>query len=144
MQGRSLVPLLRGEFDTAWREDFFAENMFMGQNYPRIEAVRGQRFKYIRYFDKKKDKPHHIALTASIRGEQPLYEELYDLKNDPAETTNLATDQAHRQTLIAMRQRCQALVTEAKGSDDYPKTVRIKHNTGRKPKEARQTAEPAN
>ncbi|MGB2561200.1 MAG: sulfatase-like hydrolase/transferase, partial [Akkermansiaceae bacterium] len=125
MQGRSLVPLLRGEFDTAWREDFFAENMFMGQNYPRIEAVRGQRFKYIRYFDKKKDKPHHIALTASIRGEQPVYEELYDLKNDPRETGNLATDQAHRQTLIAMRQRCQALVTEAKGSDAYPKTVRI-------------------
>jgi len=46
IQGRSLAPLMRGE-PVDWRGDFFCENMFMGQNYPRIEAVRNQRFKLL-------------------------------------------------------------------------------------------------
>ena len=131
MQGRSLRPLLEGNKDAPWRKDFFAENMYMGQNYPRIEAVRGERYKYIRYFDKKKDKPHHIALTASIRGEQAIYEELYDLKEDPKETTNLATSPEHKHIFTRLRARCQTLVTEAKGNDDYPKTHRINPRKGR-------------
>ena len=127
MQGRSLVPILQQQTNKpapAWRKDFFAENMFMGQNYPRMEAVRGKRFKYIRYFDKKKDKPHHIALTASIRGEQPIYEELYNIQKDPGETTNLANSAEHKHIFTRLRARCQELVTEAKGSDNYPKTHR--------------------
>ena len=92
--------------------------------------MRGKRFKYIRYFDKKKDKPHHIALTASIRGEQAIYEELYDLKEDPAETTNLATSPEHKHVFTRLRARCQTLVTEAKGSDAYPKTHRINPRKG--------------
>ncbi len=122
MQGRSLVPLLRGQGSPNWRADFFAENMFMGQHYPRIEAVRGERYKYVRYFDKKRDKPHPIALTASIRGEQPIYEELYDLETDPRETTTLVDSPQHRALLDQLRKRCQQLVVEAKGSDAYPKT----------------------
>lgn len=126
MQGRSLVPLLRGT-GGEWRDDFFCENLFMGQNYPRIEGVRSKQFKYIRYFDKKKDRLHIQALTASIEGEQPIYEELYDLAADPRETRNLADSATHREVLAHFRARCQNLVTAAKGGDDYPKTHRMKH-----------------
>jgi len=61
-------------------------------------------------------------LTDSIQGKQPIYEELYDLKNDPKEITNLADSPDHADTLESFRQRCKELVVEAKGSDDYPKT----------------------
>ncbi|MEN8127283.1 MAG: sulfatase/phosphatase domain-containing protein [Planctomycetota bacterium] len=124
IQGRSLAPLMRGE-NVDWRDDFFCENMFMGQNYPRIEAIRNKQFKYIRYFDKKKDKAHHISLTASICGEKPVYEELFDLQSDPKETTNLAQVEAHADTLSKLRLRCQELVSELRG-DDPPDTHRGK------------------
>ena len=121
IQGDSLQPLMNAE-DASWRKDFFCENMFMGQNYPRIEGVRSEDFKYIRYFDKKKDQHHILSLTASIQGEEPIYEELYDLKNDPLEMGNLATSPAHSSILAKYRERCRELVVEAKGGSDYPKT----------------------
>jgi len=123
IQGRSLAPLMRGK-PIDWRKDFFCENMFMGQNYPRIEAVRNQRFKYIRYFDKKLDEAHIRSLTASIRGEKPIYEELFDLKNDPLERSNLAGVQAHEATLVTLRHRCGELVSELRGNKQ-PDTYRI-------------------
>jgi arylsulfatase A-like enzyme len=125
MQGHSLEPVMRGEA-RSWRKDFFCENMFMGQNYPRIEGVRGNRFKYMRYFDKNRDKPHIRSLTASIRGEAPVYEELYDLKSDPQELKNLAGSPAYSTVLEAYRKRCKELVVEAKGGPDYPKTHLLK------------------
>ena len=121
MQGHSLQPIMTGE-DRSWRTDFFCENMFMGQNYPRIEGVRSEDYKYIRYFDKKKDQHHILSLTASIQGEEAIYEELYDLKNDPQETQNLANSPSHREILKKYRERCRTLVVEAKGGSDYPKT----------------------
>ena len=123
MQGHSLRPLIYNTPIKDWRSDFFAENLFMGQNYPRIEAVRNVRYKYLRYFDKKKDKAHQHALTASIRGEEPIYEELYDLKNDPLEKNNLANAPNAKQTLSFFQKRCQTLVREAKGEHQkYPMT----------------------
>jgi len=94
----------------------------MGQNYPRIEAVRSQRWKYIRYFDKKKDQAHIRALTASIRGEEPIHEELYDLANDPHERVNVASQGKHHDRLQQMRLRCRELLIEAKGGDGPPDT----------------------
>lgn len=123
MQGRSLAPILQQDAAAkGWRDDFFCENMFTGQNYPRIEGVRSRHFKYLRYFDKKKDRHHLRSLTASIEGEQPIYEELYELENDPRETTNLVDSPDHRETLEQYRIRCRELVIAAKGSDAYPKT----------------------
>jgi len=56
-QGHSLKPLMQvtaGE-KVKWRQEIFLENMMTIQNYPRMEAVRSHKWKYIRYFDKKKD-----------------------------------------------------------------------------------------
>ena len=126
MQGRSLKPVLENP-ELSWREDFFCENLFMGQNYPRMEGVRSRRYKYIRYFDKQKDRPHFIALDASIKGEEPIYEELYDLETDPRELNNLADSPSHQAVLEQYRTRCRELVLAARGADDYPKTYRAQH-----------------
>jgi len=125
IQGRSLAPLMRGEA-AAWREDFFCENMFTGQNYPRIEGVRSRQWKYIRYFDHQKNQAYQVSLSASIQGERPIYEELFDLVKDPDEKTNLVADPTYADTLAVMARRCQALVTELRG-DEPPDTYTVNH-----------------
>ncbi|PWJ57863.1 arylsulfatase A-like enzyme [Dyadobacter jejuensis] len=121
MQGRSLKPLLQ-KTDKKWRKDFFSENMFMQQNYPRTEAVRTKDWKYIRYFDKAKDQHHVLSLIAPILGEEPIYEELYHLKTDPYERNNVAGQPANQTILESLRKRCALLLTEAKGDAELPPT----------------------
>jgi arylsulfatase A-like enzyme len=96
MQGRSLLPLLKGR-KPKWRTDFFYEHLFKHRTIARTEALRTQRFKYARYIDFD-------------------YEELYDLKNDPLETVNLAKDEKYQQTLKSLRKRCNELLEIAKAS----------------------------
>ena len=92
MQGRSLVPLLRGEEPEDWRTDFFVEHLMEHKQIVKHEGVRGQRYKYARYFEL-----------------DPVYEELYDLENDPLETKNLARDPAYAEVLARLRTRCDEL-----------------------------------
>lgn len=96
MQGRSLVPLLRGERPSDWRQEFFYEHHFVppweGMSIPRSEAIRTQRWKYIQYIDSR-----------------PLFEELYDLETDPLETVNLATQPQHRERMEAFRRQLETL-----------------------------------
>ena len=121
MQGKSLKPLIENK-EVAWRKDFFSENMFMEQNYPRSEAVRTKDWKYIRYFSKEKDQHHILSLIAPILGEQPIYEELYHLKNDPNEERNLADEAGSQAILEVFRDRCVELLKEAKGNAELPNT----------------------
>jgi arylsulfatase A-like enzyme len=109
-QGESVLPLIKGE-PTQWREEVFCENLFTDQGYPRMEAVRGKKWKYIRYFSKEIDRGLYLP-DASINGEQPVFEELFDLENDPNEQVNLATNPEYASVLVAQQKRCQALVTE--------------------------------
>ncbi|NQV33138.1 MAG: sulfatase-like hydrolase/transferase [Phycisphaeraceae bacterium] len=121
MQGHSLKPLMQGD-NTNWRNDFFCENMFMGQNYPRMEAVRSGKWKYIRYFSKKNDQHHILSLIAPLTGEKPVYEELYNVQDDPSETKNLAGDKNYKEILDQYRKRCNELLKEAKGDNKLPDT----------------------
>lgn len=109
-QGRSLVPLLQGN-DAGWRKDVFLENLFTDQEYPRAESVRGEKFKYIRYFSRENDRGQYLP-DASIEGEEPIYEELFDLSKDPKEQVNLAANPEYAAVLSAHRERCQELVVE--------------------------------
>jgi arylsulfatase A-like enzyme len=118
MQGESLTPLLRGEA-ADWRDAIFLENNMTIQNYPRMEGVRTQRWKYIRYFDKEKDQEYADMLVASINGEEPVYEELYDLSNDPTESHNLVADPAHAETLERLRAQNARLVKELRGDGPH-------------------------
>jgi len=121
MQGKSLKPILEGK-TIRWRTDFFAENLFMGQNYPRMEAVRSDRWKYIRYFDKEKDQHHILSLISPLQGEQPIYEELYDLHIDPTEETNLIDVEDLQKIVSQFRSRCSQLLLEAKDNNQLPDT----------------------
>jgi arylsulfatase A-like enzyme len=121
MQGMSLIPLM-DQKTVDWRNDFFAENLFTGQNYPRIEAVRERKLKYIRYFSNSHRIPYRKLLLASIEGESPIFEELYDLSKDLRERKNLVGEKDYRMDLVRLRKRCQQLVVRAKGSNMYPKT----------------------
>tara|TARA_R110002096_G_scaffold403766_2_gene601299 strand:- start:2975 stop:4345 length:1371 start_codon:yes stop_codon:yes gene_type:complete len=71
-QGKSLLPILEGGAPEDWRDEFFYEHYFMPFKIPATEAVRTERWKYIRYMNS-----------------DPLFEELYDLSKDPLEERNL-------------------------------------------------------
>jgi arylsulfatase A-like enzyme len=109
-QGESMVPLIEGK-KVAWRQEVFCENLFTDQGYPRMEAVRGAEWKYIRYFSKENDRGKYMP-DASINGEQPVFEELFNIKDDPKEQKNLASNPEYAEVLNAHRKRCQELVTE--------------------------------
>ena len=150
MQGKSFRAALEGRA-FAGRTHAFAENLwstFFGN--PRCESVRTAQWKYIRYFANDRalfgaaggegeggaiSDPIAAAyagwLIATIRGEKPVYEELFHLATDPDEVTNLAGDPKHAATLATMRREAQRLVTEAKGDVNAPpSTVRVRGGRG--------------
>ncbi len=98
MQGRSLLPLLRGESPTpAWRTDFFYEHHTQPKILPPSEGIRSERYAYIRYTEPN-----------------PLVEELYDIQADPLEEHNLIAAPEHKAALDALRLRWEQLSKELK------------------------------
>lgn len=96
MQGRSLRPLVEGRRVRDWRTDFFYEHPFnYGGRIPRSEGVRTTRWSYWRWLD-----------------EDPVSEELYDLRRDPWQQHNLAGQPRHRRTLQALRTRWAELAAQ--------------------------------
>jgi arylsulfatase A-like enzyme len=88
------VPLLKGE-KPKWRTEFFYEHPFEHKTIAKTVAVRTQDYKYARYTDYD-------------------YEELYDLKLNPAETINFAKDEKYKEILDSLRKRCDELAQKAK------------------------------
>jgi len=148
MQGQSYRNFIRGK-SAYWRTYAFSENLwstYFGN--PRIESIRGSRWKYIRYFKNDrtrwkdvKDSKEANAYTASAedhklyaswrtatfgeKAEKPVYEELYDLENDPGETTNLIKDSQHSRILTSLREKCQAGAEKARGPLDAQPPVKL-------------------
>lgn len=95
MQGKSLVPLLKGA-RTRWRDSFLIE-YYSDRVFPRMsqmgyKAVRNERWKYI----------HYVEL--------PGMDELYDLKTDPFELKNLIDDPASAQALTEVKKEMERLL----------------------------------
>lgn len=99
-QGASLKPLIEGNpTPEGWRKDFFCEH-FNPRYSMSWEGLRGQRFKYARYLD-----------------QNPVYEYLHDLDDDPDELINLVEDPNYAESLRSMRERTDAL------AKDYAKAL---------------------
>ena len=89
MQGIDLIRMLKNEIPE--REDFFYQHYFLGgSRILQVEGVVTKRFKYMNYIEHD-------------------YEELYDIRYDPHETTNLAGDAGFRKELSVLRRRYQAM-----------------------------------
>ena len=89
-QGRSLTPLLVNNKTNLNRDAILLEHLWDNPNIPSSEAIRTERWKYLRY----------RLINAP--------EELYDLKSDPLEKNNLASDIKYAKILAKLRKECEA------------------------------------
>ena len=99
IDGRSLVPLFRGP-PSDWRQSFLIEYT-TDIVFPRMlkmgyDAVRTERYKYIRY------------------RELPGMEELYDLREDPFELSNLIASPAADETRRKLEAELQRILAAAR------------------------------
>ena len=143
-QGQDISNLAFGDKKEV-RDYVYTENLWSTHfGNPRCEAVQNKEWKYIRYYKnnnvsalkeikyaKELGIPvnemlysmHDPAIAvyrgyidAPLNGEQPVYEELYHLKNDPAELHNLANNQKYTEILNTLRNQCKIEITEARGT----------------------------
>jgi N-acetylglucosamine-6-sulfatase len=99
MQGRSLLPLLRGETPADWRKSIYYHYYAHGKhNVPRHDGVRTERYKLM-----------HLYTDDSY--------ELFDLKNDPNELKNMYTDPEYR----AVRKRMTQELDDQRNNCKVPK-----------------------
>lgn len=91
-QGRSVMGLVAGEDVGEWRNDTFVEHRFNHPDIPQWEGVRGERFVYAKYYT-----------------QDPPYEFLHDLKEDPQQLKNFVEDPKYADVLRVMRERASAL-----------------------------------
>jgi arylsulfatase A-like enzyme len=142
------------------RDYIYTENLWSTQfGNPVCEAVQNKEWKYIRYYknktfsaSKKIKAAKYLGIPvnkmlyavhdpdiafyrdlsdASLQGEKPVYEELYNLKNDPAELNNLALKTEHQTILNKLRKVWNDEIKVARGkgkpkvyrytTDNYPK-----------------------
>lgn len=142
-QGKDISGVLKGTKSEV-RSYIFTENLWSTHfGNPRIEAVQNKEWKYLRYY-KNNNLPVQKKITyakqlgvdpknilyavsdidmmvyrdyieSPIAGEKPVYEELFNLKNDPNESTNLITNKdlkaVYNQLLVAWKQQ----IIEARG-----------------------------
>jgi arylsulfatase A-like enzyme len=84
-QGETFAKLISDPNPASLRKYTFHEHFAVRNRIPAFEGIRGARFKYVRYVDEKN------------------YEFLHDLKNDPDELINLASNPKYSKTLKEMR-----------------------------------------
>ncbi len=151
LQGRSLMPIVRGQADQV-NEEIFAEVNYHAAYEPQ-RAVRTRRLKYIRRFDERThpvlpntdDSPSkNVWLAAGWRERLIAREELYDLVFDPQERNNLVHDPTATAALEEMRDRLQRWMERTqdpllRGDVPAPAGARVNDADGVSPSEAPQT-----
>jgi N-sulfoglucosamine sulfohydrolase len=124
VQGKSLVPLLQNSAASVQNEIFASHTLHEIQMYYPMRAVRTPEYKLIWNLAHEltypvsadiRKSPSWIAQTAAANptvGGRPLDNylhrpefELYDLRTDPLETRNLASDASHKQTVDDLQNR---------------------------------------
>lgn len=102
MQGKDLRELMANP-QLEWRNEIFIESLTTSEDKAMSEALRTKEWKYIRYF----------ANTSCPYGESdldfsrqtPVFEQLFDLRQDPGERTNLVNHSTVTDVLADMRQK---------------------------------------
>ena len=98
-QGKSLVPLVRGEEKTLQRDTILIEHLWEFEHIPPSEGVRTNEWKYMRYVNDKSS------------------DELYNLKDDPKEINNLVSKPEYAEVLKKLRNKLEELTQ--KYADPY-------------------------
>jgi len=110
MQGRSMLPVIRGEADRL-HDWIFVEQTYHAA-YDPIRGVRTERFKYIRSFENRPfwfppnvdgGPSKEVARKLGYFNKPRPPEMLFDLHNDPWERRNLAADPRYADLLEKMR-----------------------------------------
>ncbi|OHX68514.1 sulfatase-like hydrolase/transferase [Flammeovirga pacifica] len=143
-QGKDISSLLTSN-DKSVRDFLYTENLWSTQfGNPRCEAVQNKEWKYIRYYKNEnfsakkrieyakamginvnsvlygmndKEIPIYRSFAeGSLKGDQPVYEELYHLLVDPSEMKNLAEDDQYKNKLEELRSVWQKEITKARGT----------------------------
>jgi len=121
---RSLLPILQETDPQGWDETFFSHCLHEITNYYPYRVLRGRRYKYVRNLAWQLETPIPADLFRSktwqavqARGIEMLgkrsrtrflhqdRECLYDLENDPMETTNLLNEPALKEVVQEMREK---------------------------------------
>ncbi len=150
-QGKDLSPILNGTSGSV-RDFLFTENLWSTQfGNPRCEAVQDKEWKYIRYYkndnfpaQKKIEVARQMGIPtgkmlyavhdpdialyrhfaeSSVQGEAPVYEELFNLAEDPWEQTNLIADKRYARQLEKLRNAWKKEIAVARGTQP-PKVLR--------------------
>lgn len=118
LEGRSLLPLVKGETDRL-HDEIFSEQTYHDSEEPRpLRAVRTDRWKYIRSFKRDQqrgvDRGSAQAWWETFGYAQMEFadEMLFDLVFDPHESNNLAGSPAHREILNELRERLRRWMEE--------------------------------
>ena len=143
-QGKDISNLANGGKKEV-RDYVFTENLWSTHfGNPRCESVQNKEWKYIRYYKnnnfsatkeikyaKELGIPvnemlynmhdpgiavYRDYIDAPLNNEQPVYEELYHLKKDPAELHNLVNNQEHAEVLNTLRAQWKIEITQARGT----------------------------
>ncbi|HLR57371.1 MAG TPA: sulfatase [Beutenbergiaceae bacterium] len=127
-QGRSFRALLRGETESDWPESMYYrywEHDDPNHHVPAHYGVRTRDYKYIHYYG------DGLGSPGSSDRRFPEEFELYDLRRDPAEMTNVIDDPAYREVLQEMKAEL-ARLQEHYEDQPYlgPDTPRLEWSTG--------------
>ena len=93
MQGKSLVPLMKGNIHH-WPDSIFCEHLMDEPKIPNSECIRTKQWKFIRY-------PKH-----------PDYIELYNLMDDPMEEHNLASQKNYQKKIMQFQIQCDSRIKQ--------------------------------
>ena len=105
MSGSSLKPLVQSsEPSETWRRGLFLENLYTGRDTPIQEGFVENGWKYIRCY--KADHPYSESQLLHT-GKEPVWEMLFNLREDPGESTNVLDAPDTASVADQLRKKCE-------------------------------------
>ncbi len=149
LRGESLAPLVNGSTDEIHEALFFEVNYHAA--YEPMRAVRTQRYKYIKRYDKRTapvlpncddGESKQLWMDNGWKNSQPAQAALYDLIFDPNEMDNRIDDPDLAEVVQCLENQLQKWMEETNDpllADDHvpaPKGAKVNNADGNSPKEA--------